>query len=102
MKNLLYIDMDTERDDTIRIGKPEKESPESPEDALKMLQMDIGTLCEALVVVMKVGGQSGLFDPQVALQKTIEHLVQGMEDVELRVENPGFDIENPEGPKPIS
>lgn len=60
MKNTVYIDVDTERERPIVIGKgPENEPPTTKEEAREMVLIDIGCVCEALITLINIAEQSG-------------------------------------------
>lgn len=53
MKNLMLIDIDTDREKTILFGKPpDSPQPETKEDAGKMILNDIACLSEALTTLI--------------------------------------------------
>lgn len=59
MKNAIYIDIDTEREQPILIGKgPEIEPPTSREEAGKMIITDIACICDAMISLMHVAHQN--------------------------------------------
>jgi hypothetical protein len=59
MKNSIYIDIDTEREQPILIGKgPEIEPPTSREEAGKMIITDIACICDAMISLMHVAHQN--------------------------------------------
>jgi hypothetical protein len=59
MKNTIYIDIDTEREQPILIGKgPETEQPTSREEAGKMIINDIACVCDALITLIHVAEQN--------------------------------------------
>jgi hypothetical protein len=69
MKNAIYIDIDTEREQPILIGKgPEIEPPTSREEAGKMIITDIACICDAMISLMHVAHQNeyGLKEELVA------------------------------------
>lgn len=60
MKNLIVIDVDTEREKQILIGKPQESTPPSnPKDAALMVTTDISCVCEALCTLINISDQSG-------------------------------------------
>lgn len=59
MKNLIYIDVDTEREQPILIGKgPEIETPTNKEEARDMIINDIRCICETLCILIDVADQN--------------------------------------------
>lgn len=60
MKNSLYIDIDTERDQIVLIGKSQEITPPTnPEEAAKMITLDISCVCEALCTLIHTADQNG-------------------------------------------
>lgn len=60
MKNSIYIDVDTEREQPILIGKgADTVQPETPEGAMEMIKTDISCLCEAMCSLVHVADQNG-------------------------------------------
>ncbi len=59
MKNLIYIDVDTEREQPILIGKgPEIPTPTNKEEARDMIINDIRCVCETLCILIDVADQN--------------------------------------------
>jgi hypothetical protein len=59
MKNLIYIDVDTEREKPILIGKgPEIANPTNKEEARDMIINDIRCICETLCILIDVADQN--------------------------------------------
>lgn len=53
MKNLIYIDVDTEREKPILIGKgPEVPTPTNKDEAREMIINDIKCVCETLCILI--------------------------------------------------
>lgn len=66
MKNTVYIDVDTDREQPILIGKGgETEPPQTSDEAKEMILVDIGCVCEALITLMKLAEQNGYAEKEV-------------------------------------
>mgnify|MGYP001580237955 FL=1 len=80
MKNVVIVDIDTEREDQIiLIGKPEEfKQPETKEEAFKMLDDDILSLSEALVSLITVGNDSGHKSKDDLYNQCINHIKDGI------------------------
>ncbi len=79
MKNIVIIDIDTERnsenEQMILIGKPEEfPEPTNREEALKMINEDILTICEGLISVINTASANGYISAETALNQCISHL----------------------------
>ncbi len=75
MKNLIYIDIDTEREQPILIGKgSEITPPETAEEAKAMITNDIACLCEALCSLIHIADQSGYGKKDELVASTIDQL----------------------------
>jgi hypothetical protein len=60
MKNSILIDIDSEREKKIIIGKPDVlEQPETPEEAKAMIIKDIADICETLCELIHIADQNG-------------------------------------------
>jgi hypothetical protein len=60
MKNIIFIDVDTERERPIIFSKPpEITRPENHEDAKKMILNDIICLSEAIATLISMADQNG-------------------------------------------
>lgn len=75
MQNTIYIDINTERDRQVLIGKgPESEQPTTPEDAKEMVVIDIATICEGLCELIHVADQNGYGSKADFVRVSIEKL----------------------------
>lgn len=91
MKNILIVDMDTDRTDTIIIGKPgDAERPATPKEQASILLFDISTLCEAVCTLIHVADQNGVEKSHVTLKRCIEHLQNGFGEAGYKgiIQNP--------------
>jgi hypothetical protein len=70
MKNTIYIDIDTEREQPILIGKgPETSPPETREEAGKMIVEDIACVCDALINLIHVADQNSYGTKESLIEK---------------------------------
>ncbi len=75
MKNAIYIDIDTDRDQPILIGKPpEIPQPTTPEEAGKMITTDISCVCEALCSLIHMADQNGYAPKKALVETSIKYL----------------------------
>ncbi len=83
MKNTLMIDLDTEREDSIRITKPENVVKEITDEdtAKKMVLNDMTTICNALGTLIQLGEDSGYFNGQVSAKLCIDYLEENFMQV---------------------
>ena len=70
------IDMDTEREDVIRISKPEDigKSVDDKEKARQMVLDDLTTVCNALGTLIHLSNTNGYMSKEVAYNMCIEFL----------------------------
>jgi len=75
MQNTIYIDINTERERQVLIGKgPDTEQPATPEDAKEMVVIDIATICEGLCELIHVADQNGYGSKEDFVRVSIEKL----------------------------
>lgn len=77
MKNKVLIDMDTDREDVIRLSKPEKELNEILDDkdtAKKMLFDDLTTICNGLGSLIKYGEDNNYLESGKVAEMCIKFL----------------------------
>lgn len=76
MKNSILIDLDTEREDSIRLTKPEDlaEKIKNENDAKSMVMEDLTTVCNALGTLIKMGDDSNFFDSKVVAEMCVNYL----------------------------
>ncbi len=76
MKNSLLIDLDTEREDPIRITKTEDtvSKVNDEESAKKMVLEDMTTLCNALGTLIQLANDSGYFDSELSAKMCVNYL----------------------------
>lgn len=70
------IDLDTEREDPIRITKPENVVKEVTDEntAKEMVLNDMTTICNALGTLIQLGQDSGYFDGEASAKMCIDYL----------------------------
>jgi hypothetical protein len=77
MKNTLYIDIDSEREQPILIGKgPDSVGPQTKEEAANMVQIDIKCMAEALISLIHLADQNGYGDKEQLVNESIALLEQ--------------------------
>ena len=88
MKNTLIIDMDTDREDVIRLSKPESiaEEVDNSETARLMVLDDLTTVCNALGTLIHLAHTNGYMDSKTASKMCVDFLtenfgVEVMQDV---------------------
>jgi len=75
MKNSIYIDIDTEREEPIMIGKPnEIAPPTTPEETKIMIINDISCLCEALSLMIRMSDKNGYGSKEDLVKASVMHL----------------------------
>ena len=74
-KNVIYVDVDSERDETVKLGKPKHFIAPTNEDAMKhVLMTDLTTLCEGIVTVAHLIEKEGFHTKEQVLNFVIKHL----------------------------
>lgn len=102
MKNSIFIDFDSERDQPILIGKPSDVTPPTtPQEAAKMLVTDISHVCEALCSLIHVADQNGYAAKEELIKASITHLNSLLIEPAPEPTNPPAEnpAENPEETK---
>lgn len=75
MKNIIIVDVDTEREDPITLGKPTSDDlPKNKEEAKDTIIKDMICLTEALVLLISVANTSGYKSTEDSLNDIKEHL----------------------------
>jgi len=83
MKNLLYIDIDTDREQPILIGKGQDIiPPTTPEEAANMIITDISSLCEALCSLIHISDQSGYATKESLVNESVKILTNMLNTTE--------------------
>jgi hypothetical protein len=75
MKNLIYIDVDTDREKQILIGKgSEIKTPETREEARDMIINDIKCVCETLKILIDVADFNNYAKKDELITESIKEL----------------------------
>jgi len=81
MKNILIVDIDSDRKDAVRIGKPpEFKIPDNTEEQAKAVINDMATLCEGICTLIHLAEQNGIKQGADSLRDCIKHLESGFAD----------------------
>jgi len=82
MKNIIIVDIDTERTPVTQIGKMEgSELPKNPEDAKDFVIKDMACLTEGLCTLINAADQSGIKTIKESIEDVIRHLEGGTSSV---------------------
>lgn len=81
MKRVLVIDLDTEREETIRIGPMGSFENEKPDPI-----GDMSVICEALVTMIRLCHNEGIKDESESIRDCIKHLKMGFVDETYKTE----------------
>lgn len=85
-KTILQIDFDSERKDTVRIGKPvEVPLPTDPEEIKQVCAMDLAVFCEAICTMIHIVERCGVRSSAESLRICIEHLTQGTMTADYKI-----------------
>ena len=88
MKNILTIDIDTDREHTVLIKKPDHiKKPETDEEAKNMVISDMACMCEGLVTLIHLAHQNKMKDSVQSLKDCIKHLEDGFIDSQYKTVN---------------
>lgn len=75
MKNIVFIDIDTEREIKVQIGKPEEITPPTnAEEAKTMINTDITCVCEGLCALIQMADQNAYGNKEELVKASISHL----------------------------
>lgn len=75
MKNAIFVEIDTEREQPIMIGKPpEIAPPTTPEETAVMLKNDIACLLEAMCSLIQMADQNSYGKKEDFIKASIDHL----------------------------
>lgn len=81
MKNKIIVDIDTDRDVVVKIGKDNPSSlPKNKEEAGKQIIKDIACLTEGLVTLIQLANDNGYKDSNESINDTITHLERAFSD----------------------
>ena len=83
MKNLIYIDVDTDREKPILIGKgAEIQSPTNRDEARDMIINDIKCVCETLCILIDVAEKNQYAKKDELITESIKQLTKMLIDDE--------------------
>ena len=75
MKNVIIIDIDTERENQLQISKQTADSiPSSKEEAKDIVLRDIACICEGLRHMISIADENGFMDKKTLIETSIKHL----------------------------
>jgi len=81
MKNLIYIDVDTDREQPVLIGKgSDIPSPTNREEARDMIINDIKCVCETLCILIDVADQNTYAKKNELVTESIKQLTKLLMD----------------------
>ena len=84
MKNVVIVDIDTDRKPPVQIMKPENSGiPTNAEEAKAMVAMDIKSLTEALVTLVTASDLNNYSAKEDNLLDIIDHLNDGLKTKEI-------------------
>src|SRR5689334_519127 len=79
MKNIIIVDVDTDRSPVVQLGKTSAESlPQNKEEAASLVDMDMACLCEALSTLIQAADYSGFKSREESLKTCITHLERSL------------------------
>lgn len=78
--NELVIKLDTDNENPIFIGKNIIKDPETPAEVKEMVLLDIATLSEAIVMLIKSAHKMGIKDESTSLRHTIDYINKSFND----------------------
>lgn len=80
MKNIVIIDVDTDREVPVMINKPDTiEKPTNKEDAIQFVRRDMQAICEGLLRLINISNKSGMLNKEESLDACINHLKSGFD-----------------------
>lgn len=81
MKNIIIVDVDTERTPVIQIGKMEgSELPKNKDEAKDIIIKDMACLTEALCTLINAADQSNFKTVEESMKDVMAHLEKGTGD----------------------
>lgn len=83
MKNIITIDYDSEREESIKIAKPEdqKGAEDNPEQYTDMVMDDISTLAKGLATVIAAADKDGVMEKSKAIEAAV-NIIRGSDSVD--------------------
>jgi hypothetical protein len=77
MKNMIFLDYDSERDgNEIRIGKPNQEAPSDKAIELEILTSDVELLTDGLIKLISEAHKMGYWDKSTILTEVVDKLLK--------------------------
>lgn len=74
-KNIIIVDVDSERDENVKLGKPEHfVAPATKVAMQQVLMTDLTTLCEGIVTVAHLIEKEGFHNKDKVLDFVVNHL----------------------------
>ena len=86
MTNQVIIMLDTDKMENIQIGKSNPVAPRTLEELRDVMLLDVGTICEALVVLIRECANQGIKSESESLNACIKHLEDGVFDAKSNTE----------------
>lgn len=75
MKNIIIIDIDTEREIPVYLNKPQSVAkPTNEDETKKMVLDDLATTCEALLVLIKLADTNKFETKEALVNSSIKYL----------------------------
>ena len=75
MKNIIYLDYDSERENNeIRIGKPNQEQPKDKESEIELINQDLELIINGLIKLITEADKLGYWDKSTILTEVVEQL----------------------------
>lgn len=87
MTNEVIVRLDTDSKETIQIGKSSPVPPQSEEELRQVVLLDIATMCEALVVLIRAAAQMGVKSEGASMTDSIHYIEEAFTDTSLQVES---------------
>jgi len=78
--------LDTNKVENIQIGKTNPVAPRTFEELRDVMLLDVGTICEALVVLIRECAIQGIKSESESLNACIKHLEDGVFDAKSNTE----------------
>ena len=100
-KNVLYVDVDSEREETVQIGKPKHFIAPLNKNAMEQVLMtDLTTLCEGIVTVAHLIDKEEFHSKDNVIKFVIQHLAKSISEtkcVDVKKEEATEETETTEG-----
>lgn len=80
IKNQVVVILDTDSPQPIQIGKMENNPPQGMMELYNTMNLDMATLCEALVVLVNEAEKMGFKNKGKSLGNIIKHITEGVND----------------------